>query len=69
MNFTPEVGTAEISDADLDNVSGGLAGASAGLVGSVSAGPVAAELCAEAYAVVSPAGVEAGTSVHAVAGL
>ncbi|MGW7365939.1 type A2 lantipeptide, partial [Streptomyces sp. NPDC054841] len=24
MNFTPQVETAEISDADLDNVSGGL---------------------------------------------
>ncbi|MFF2848695.1 type A2 lantipeptide [Streptomyces sp. NPDC058001] len=26
MNFTPQVETAEISDSDLDNVSGGLVG-------------------------------------------
>jgi hypothetical protein len=32
MNSTPQVATQEISDADLDNVSGGLLG---GLVGGV----------------------------------
>ncbi|MFF9126925.1 type A2 lantipeptide [Streptomyces sp. NPDC014889] len=39
MNHTPQVETAEISDADLDNVSGGLSvnalGTATGLVDSV----------------------------------
>ncbi|MGW2559361.1 type A2 lantipeptide [Streptomyces sp. NPDC001514] len=37
MNFTPQVETAEISDADLDNVSGGLHSAAASaVVGNVT---------------------------------
>ncbi|MBP0458492.1 type A2 lantipeptide [Streptomyces montanisoli] len=37
MNNTPQVQTQEISDADLDNVSGGLvAGAVDGVVGAIS---------------------------------
>ncbi|MFI1395410.1 type A2 lantipeptide [Streptomyces sp. NPDC020681] len=32
MNYTPQVETQEISDADLDNVSGGLVGQAAGAV-------------------------------------
>ena len=41
MNNTPQVQTQEISDADLDNVSGGLVGGvvdtAAGVVGAVGA--------------------------------
>jgi hypothetical protein len=35
MNFVPQVETAEISDAELDNVSGGLLGETLGVVDGV----------------------------------
>ncbi|GCB52151.1 hypothetical protein SNL152K_9507 [Streptomyces sp. NL15-2K] len=39
MNFIPQVETAEMADADLDNVSGGMAGgASGGLTGGLAGG-------------------------------
>ncbi|NGO42809.1 hypothetical protein [Streptomyces ureilyticus] len=66
MNFTPQVETAELSDAGLDNVSGGLAGGVSG-GGLLQAGPVNVDLCADAFAVASADGVVAGVSVHAAA--
>ncbi|MER6710598.1 MULTISPECIES: hypothetical protein [unclassified Streptomyces] len=67
MNLTPRVDTAELSDADLELVSGGNAGvgASASLVGGLSAGlvePLTAEACADLQAVLSPAGAAASGS-------
>ncbi|NYV76002.1 MULTISPECIES: type A2 lantipeptide [Streptomyces] len=40
MNFVPQVETAEISDAELDNVSGGLLGETLGAVTGVVDGIV-----------------------------
>ncbi|WP_030244364.1 MULTISPECIES: hypothetical protein [unclassified Streptomyces] len=59
MNLTPQVDMAELSDADLENVSGGMAGgASAGLAGSLSGvvGPLAGEVCGNLQAALSPEG-------------
>ncbi|MFI8193007.1 hypothetical protein ACIF8T_30265 [Streptomyces sp. NPDC085946] len=69
MNLAPQVETAEISDAELDGVSGGqagvhaaaAAGAAAGL--HVEAGPLC--LTAGAGAAVSPEGVAADVHLHA----
>jgi hypothetical protein len=36
MDFTPQVETREISDSDLDNVSGGLLGPVSGVLGTVT---------------------------------
>lgn len=41
MDFTPQVETREIADADLDNVSGGLVGGVAGNVVGTAEGTVA----------------------------
>lgn len=47
MNFIPQVETAEMSDVDLDNVSGGMAGGgSGGLLLEVPSAGVGADLCA-----------------------
>lgn len=65
MNLTPQVDMAELSDADLENVSGGMAGgASVGLVGSVSGlvGPLAAEACGDLQAALSTQGGAASGS-------
>ncbi|MFF7788185.1 hypothetical protein [Streptomyces sp. NPDC007991] len=66
MNLTPQVDSAELSDADLDNVSGGMAGgASADLVGTLSGGlvePLTAGLCANLQGSLSPEGAAAGGS-------
>lgn len=73
MNLVPQVETAEISDADLDNVSGGLAvsaGVDAGVAVTATAGVgVYAEagplgICAGAGASVTPAGVAADAHAH-----
>lgn len=71
MNLTSRVDTAELSDADLDTVAGGNAGAdvSAGLVGSLSAGlvgPLTGEACGALQATLSPEGAAGGghASVH-----
>ncbi|GAA3496089.1 hypothetical protein GCM10019016_031900 [Streptomyces prasinosporus] len=56
MNFVPQVETAEISDADLDNVSGGQAGA----LGLDAAVAVTASGGAGLYAEVGPVGFSAG---------
>ncbi|GAA2560449.1 MULTISPECIES: hypothetical protein [Streptomyces] len=56
MNLVPQVETAEISDADLDNVSGGQAG-TVGLDASVA---VTATGGVGLYAEAGPVGVSAG---------
>ncbi|MEU0068060.1 hypothetical protein ABZ027_00555 [Streptomyces sp. NPDC006332] len=62
MNPAFQVEAAEISDADLDNVSGGLAaGGSGGLFLETPLG----SLCADLAAVASPEGLAAG--VHTTA--
>ncbi|MFE2093475.1 hypothetical protein [Streptomyces sp. NPDC059460] len=64
MNLAPQVATAEISDADLDNVSGGLAvGGSGGLYAETPAAAVTSDL----LAIATPEGVAAGTTVHTAA--
>lgn len=71
MNFTPQVETAELTDAALDQVSGGLAGgASAELAGTLSGltESVSAVACADVFAAVSPEGVALGLHAHAAAG-
>ena len=68
MDLTPMVETAEISDAHLDNISGGMAGgASTGLVSNVSTGltePLTAVASADVWATVSPQGVTAGATIN-----
>jgi hypothetical protein len=53
---------AEISDADLDNISGGLA---AGASGGLYLQTPLAEVCADLLAVATDDGVAVGTSMHA----
>lgn len=69
MNSTPQVVTAEITDAALDQVSGGQAGsASAGLTGTLTGGltdTVSAVACADVFAAVSPEGIALGVQTHA----
>ncbi|MDT0389494.1 hypothetical protein [Streptomyces sp. DSM 41921] len=65
MNLTPRVDVAELSDADLEQISGGNAGvgASAGLVGGLSAGlvgPLTGELCATVQGALSVDGAALG---------
>ncbi|MFI6009187.1 hypothetical protein ACIBAG_10185 [Streptomyces sp. NPDC051243] len=77
MSFTPQIETAEIADAALDNVSGGQAGgaaASGGIAGALSGGlagglseSVSAVACADVFASVSPEGVALGVHAHAAA--
>ncbi|MET9832975.1 hypothetical protein ABZ078_27575 [Streptomyces sp. NPDC006385] len=72
MNFIPQVETAEISDAALDQVAGGQAGgsASAGLTGTLTSGlseSVSAVACADVFAAVSPEGVAVGVHAHGAA--
>jgi hypothetical protein len=71
MDLTPPALGIELSDAELENVSGGNAGvdASASLVGGLSTGlvePLTAGACADLQAVLSPQGAAAGahTGVH-----
>jgi hypothetical protein len=64
MNLVSRVEAAEISDVDLDNVSGGLAVGGAG--GLFLETPIA-EVCADLTAVASTEGLAAGVSVHAAA--
>ncbi|GAB2876847.1 hypothetical protein GCM10027074_51170 [Streptomyces deserti] len=74
MNLVPNVETTEISDADLDSISGGQAGG--GAVGIDAGAAAAAGLYVEAGALcvgggvgaaVSPAGVSADVHLHAAA--
>ncbi|MFH8655270.1 hypothetical protein [Streptomyces afghaniensis] len=66
MNLTSRVDLAELSDADLETVSGGMAGgASLDLVGTLSSGlvePLTAGVCADLQGAVSPEGAAAGGS-------
>ncbi|MFD6169097.1 hypothetical protein [Streptomyces coeruleorubidus] len=66
MNLTSRVDIAELSDADLENISGGMAGgASANLVGGLSTGlvePLTAEVCGGLHAALSPEGGAASGS-------
>ncbi len=64
MNYSSRVEAAEISDADLDNVSGGLAGGGSG--GLFLDTPLG-EICADLAAVASPEGLAAGGSLHTAA--
>ncbi|MET8567072.1 hypothetical protein [Streptomyces sp. NPDC004783] len=64
MNHVPQVETAEISDADLDQVSGGHVGIDAGATVVTPAGAVAAGLHAEA----GPGAVCAGLGASAALG-
>jgi hypothetical protein len=64
MNLASPVGTAEMSDADLDGVSGGLAvGGSGGLFLDT---PIA-DVCADLMAVASTDGLAVGAGVHTTA--
>ncbi|MEG8278932.1 class IIb bacteriocin, lactobin A/cerein 7B family [Streptomyces sp. AHA2] len=71
MDLTSPVTAVELSDAELENVSGGNAAvsASASLVGGLSTGlvePLTAGACADLQAALSPQGAAAGahTGVH-----
>ncbi|MGW1376832.1 type A2 lantipeptide [Streptomyces sp. NPDC002446] len=71
MDFTPQVQTQEISDADLDNVSGGLVG---GVLGSVtgtvdSVAPVSGVVGEATGLVGETTGVNTGAVTNIVAGL
>ncbi|MFI6205444.1 hypothetical protein ACIBAI_03480 [Streptomyces sp. NPDC051041] len=65
MNIAPQVETAELSDADLDNVAGGHAGVDAGAAAGlyVEAGNVG--VAAGAGAGVQVEGVSADVHLHA----
>ncbi|MGW0421524.1 hypothetical protein [Streptomyces sp. NPDC003015] len=61
MNVTPHIEAAELSDADLDNVSGGVTAATAaGLHLRVAH----LEVCADAGALVSAEGAALGVTAH-----
>ncbi|MGW4047326.1 hypothetical protein [Streptomyces sp. NPDC004721] len=62
MNPAPQVATVEISDADLDNVSGGLA-----VGGGLYVETPIADVASGGLAVATPEGVAAGTAVHTAA--
>ncbi|TPQ15644.1 hypothetical protein [Streptomyces sporangiiformans] len=62
MNLTPQVETAEMSDAELDNISGGIGGsASGGLLVDTPLG----ELTAGLFSAASAEGVTAGGNLTA----
>ncbi|MEU6549070.1 hypothetical protein ABZ915_02115 [Streptomyces sp. NPDC046915] len=62
MNHASPVETAQMSDADLDRVSGGLA---AGGSGGLHIETPVADLCADVLAVATPQGLTAGGSITA----
>ncbi|MEV5885139.1 hypothetical protein AB0L74_20810 [Streptomyces sp. NPDC052020] len=65
MNLTPQVETAEMSEADLDNIAGGLAaGASAGVFAEVGS---LLTVCAGVGAGVNVEGVSADVAAHVTA--
>jgi hypothetical protein len=64
MNFTPQVETAEMSDADLDNVSGGMAGGGSGGL-FLEVPPLG--VGADAFAFLSTEGVAAGADLQIAA--
>lgn len=67
MNLAPRVETAEISDADLDLVSGGQAGGGAGFDIGVHAEPGALGIHVEAGNLALTAGVGASVSAQGIA--
>ncbi|MFD3504377.1 hypothetical protein [Streptomyces sp. NPDC058678] len=67
MNLACPVETAEISDADLDHVSGGLAVGGSGGSGGLFVETPIADVCADLVAVASTEGLGAGASVHTAA--
>ncbi|MFF5159848.1 hypothetical protein ACFY3N_27110 [Streptomyces sp. NPDC000348] len=70
MNFVPQVETAEISDADLDNISGGQsvsAGIDAGVAVVADHGSVGVGVYAEAGPLCVSAGLGASVSHAATA--
>ncbi|MFD7612605.1 type A2 lantipeptide [Streptomyces sp. NPDC059828] len=75
MDFTPQVETAEISDADLDNVSGGLHSAVVtGVAGNVtstldSVAPVSGLIGTAVGTVEGATGLNTGAVTGLVAGL
>ncbi|MGW7490945.1 hypothetical protein [Streptomyces sp. NPDC054786] len=68
--FTPEIDACEISDSELDNISGGLAGAGAGVAGhgaAVNVGDVVGT--AESLVSSTPVGQLAGlATMHTTSG-
>ncbi|MFJ7420778.1 type A2 lantipeptide [Streptomyces uncialis] len=71
MDITPQVETAEISDSDLDNVSGGLVGDVLGTVTSTadSVAPVSATLGTVTGGVEGTSGLSTAPVAGLVAGL
>ncbi|MGW5306306.1 hypothetical protein ACWERF_20560 [Streptomyces griseoluteus] len=61
MNFVPQVTTTEISNADLDNVSGGLAVAGSG---GLSVETPIASVASDLLAVATPEGATTGLAFH-----
>lgn len=64
MNFVPQVTTTEISDTDLDNVSGGLAVAGSG---GLSIETPIASVASDFLAVATPEGATTGIAFHTAA--
>ncbi|MEU7382009.1 MULTISPECIES: type A2 lantipeptide [unclassified Streptomyces] len=64
MNSAPQVATAEISDAELDNVSGGLA---VGGSGALCVETPIATVTSGVLAIASPEGVAVSTALHTAA--
>ncbi|MFF4760535.1 type A2 lantipeptide [Streptomyces sp. NPDC001292] len=62
MNPAPQVATAEISDADLDNISGGLA-----VGGGLYAETPIADVASGHLVIATPEGVAADAAVHTAA--
>ncbi|MGX1372024.1 hypothetical protein RKD19_007383 [Streptomyces canus] len=61
MNVTPHIEAVQLDDADLDNVSGGVAAATAA---GVHLQVAHLEVCADAGAFVSAEGVALGVNAH-----
>ncbi|MGW1026347.1 type A2 lantipeptide [Streptomyces sp. NPDC002577] len=71
MNFTPQVETREISDADLDNVSGGIVGELVGNVTGIvdSVAPVSSTLTGVVGTVEGVTGLNTAPILGTVSGL
>lgn len=67
MNYTPQVETAEISDSDLDNVSGGLVGNATSTVEGIV--PVSGVVGSVTGLVESATGVNTGAVTGLASGL
>jgi hypothetical protein len=71
MNSTPQVETAEISDSDLDNVSGGLVGEAISTLATTadSIAPVTSTLSTATGLLQSTTGINTGAVTGVVSGL